>query len=199
MARTQAADFEQRREAIVDRAAELFAEHGFSETSVADLATACATSKSLVYHYYKSKEEILYAVMSSHVDQLIEDTAAAGGPQADAPGKLRALLHAFMSHYVGAVARQKVLLNELNSLPAAKRSVIVAKQRSVVEAVQALIVEIDSKLGAEPQHARVKTMLVLGMINWTHTWFDPTGPVSADDVAEMAFDLVMSGTRTQAS
>jgi len=63
MARTQAADFEQRREKIVERAAQLFAERGFLGASIADLAKACKTSKSLIYHYYSSKEEILFDVM----------------------------------------------------------------------------------------------------------------------------------------
>src|SRR5262249_11214860 len=54
MARKQAPDYEQRREAIVDAAAALFARRGFLGASVADLAEACGASKSLIYHYYPS-------------------------------------------------------------------------------------------------------------------------------------------------
>lgn len=190
MARTQARDYEQRREAIVEKAAQLFAETGFQSASVAGLAAACATSKSLIYHYYPSKEDILYDVMMSHVDQLCDDVAAVMARREPAAVLLRALIHSFMRHYVGAADRQKVLLNELDSLPPDRRAVVVAKQRIIVDAVQRLLAVVDPALAADPARARVQTMLLFGMINWTHTWFDPSGAVSADTVADMALALV---------
>ena len=191
MARTQAADFEQRREAIVAEAARLFAGRGFASTSVADLAAACATSKSLIYHYYPSKEDILHAVMASHIDQLVQDVADAADAAPDAHGRLRALVHRFMRHYVGAADRQKVLLNELDSLPADRRAAIVAKQRGIIGAVTELLTALDPSL--TPARARVQAMLLFGMINWTHTWFDPAGPVSAAEVADMALRTILGG------
>ena len=191
MARTQAADYEQRREAIVVRAARLFAKRGFANTSVADLAAACETSKSLMYHYYPSKEDILYAVMASHIDQLVQDVADATEAAPDAEGRLRALVHSFMGHYVGAADRQKVLLNELDSLPADKRASIVAKQRTIIGAVTELLTALDPSLKSDPARARVQAMLLFGMINWTHTWFNPSGPTSAAEIADMALRLVL--------
>ena len=192
MARTRAPDYDQRREAIVDRAARLFASSGFRGTSVSDLAKACETSKSLLYHYYPSKEDVLYAVMSSHIDQLLDDVGEVMARD-DAPAALlHALIHGFMSHYVGAADRQKVLLNELDSLPADKRATIVTKQRAVIDAVQGLLAQIDPRL-SNPALARVQTMLLFGMINWTHTWFDPAGPVSADAIADLALDHFLPG------
>lgn len=104
---------------------------------------------------------------------------------------LRALIHRFMRHYIGAADRQKVLLNELDSLPADKRAAIVKKQRVIIDTVGTLLAGVDKRLAGDPARARVQTMLLFGMINWTHTWFDARGPISADAVADMALDLVM--------
>jgi len=190
MARTQASDYEQRREGIVEKAADLFASMGFRGASVSDLAASCQTSKSLIYHYYPSKEDVLYAVMLSHIDQLVEDVktvmAQAGSPR----DRLQWLLHLFMEHYVGAAARQKVLLNELGNLPEDKRLSVMRKQRMIIDAVQSLIVDIHPELANEPAEARVRTMLLFGMLNWTKTWFDDRGPVTAGAIADMAFDLI---------
>ncbi|HWL47903.1 MAG TPA: TetR/AcrR family transcriptional regulator [Sphingomonadaceae bacterium] len=191
MARTQAADYEQRREAIVEKAAGLFAQHGFRGASVADIAAACETSKSLIYHYYPSKEDVLYAVMASHVDQLVADVAEAMEEGGDTKARLAALIRAFMRHYVGAADRQKVLLNELAALPEDKRKGIVEKQRALIDAVQSLLVEVRPRLANDKARARVETMLLFGMINWTHTWFDPAGPISADEVADRASALIV--------
>ena len=192
MARKQAADYEQRLEAILDRAARLFAHRGFNGSSVADLAEACHTSKSLIYHYYPSKEDILYAVMSSHIDQLVADVAEVLAQPGDAAAHLDALIHAFMAHYVGAADRQKVLLNELDNLPPEQRATIVASQRRVIDATQALLVALDPALRDNPARARAKTMLLFGMINWTHTWYDSAGPVSPAEIADMALAMVQA-------
>ena len=191
MARTQAADYEQRRETIVEKAAALFAKQGFHRTSMSDLSAATTMSKSLLYHYYGSKEEMLYAVMLSHVDQLVGDVEGVMQLDLAPKAKLAALIHAFMVHYVGAVDRQKVLLNELESLPPDRRTVIVSKQRMIVDTLQGLLVEIFGKLESSAEE-RVRTMLIFGMINWTHTWFDPNGTVSPDRLADMVVDFTMS-------
>ena len=193
MARTQAADYDQKRSMIVEKAAELFARFGFRGASISDLAQACETSKSLIYHYYPSKEDVLYAVMASHIDQLVEDAAAALQDEGDARTRLGRLIHAFMRHYVGAAERQKILLNELDNLPDDKRRIIVEKQRGIIADVQSLLEAIDPSLARDKNRARVKTMLLFGTINWTHTWFDPAGPVSPNDIADMALEFVLPG------
>lgn len=192
MARKQAADYDQRREAIVDKAAQLFARRGFNGSSVADLAEACNTSKSLIYHYYPSKEDILYAVMSSHIDQLVADVDVVLAQPGDAAAHLTALIHAFMAHYVGAADRQKVLLNELDNLPDEARASIVSKQRHLIDATQSLLVALHPALGKDAPRARAKTMLLFGMINWTHTWYDPTGAITPGEVADMALAMVQA-------
>ena len=189
MARTQAADYEERRYTIVEKAARLFARNGFRGASIADLAAACDTSKSLIYHYYPSKEDILFAVMASHVDLLSEDVAELAAADCAPAEKLRTLLRTFMKHYVGAADRQKVLLNELDQLPSEKRRRIVRQQREIVDVVSKLLAAIDPELSADPARARARTMMLFGMINWTHTWYDPSGPVPPEELADMAFDM----------
>src|SRR5215472_17132609 len=142
MARKQAADYEQRREAIVAQAAGLFAKRGYPSASVADLADACGLSKSLIYHYYPSKEDILFEVMESHLLMLTGAVETVSGEAAAPERKLRDLTHRFMGLYVGAQDRHKVLLNELDQLPPERRDVIVARQRRLIEAVEALIAQI---------------------------------------------------------
>ncbi len=193
MARTQAAEYDQRREYIVEQAARLYARDGFLGASVAKLAQACGISKSAIYHYYPSKEDILFDVMHSHIlalDQAARAAAINAGPGAE---KLRGLARALMRLYVGAHNRHKVLLNELDQLPKARRAQIVALQRGLIELVEGALGGIEPRLGRDAGRLRAAAMLFFGMINWTHTWFDPKGAVSADDLADMAVDLVLGG------
>jgi AcrR family transcriptional regulator len=189
MARPQSPDYDKRREAIVASAAHLYARHGFPGASINDLAKACGSSKSLVYHYFPSKDDILYEVMAAHLDALVDAADDAMGA-----GTARARLHAvtlsFMRLYVGAQDHHKVLLNELENLPMPRRMQVVAKQRRIIAIVEALVREVRPEL---EQVALPVTMLFFGMINWTHTWFRPAGALSAEQLADMAVDLMLGG------
>jgi len=189
MARPQSPDYDKRRDAIVAAAASLYAKRGFQGASVADLAKACRTSKSLVYHYFPSKEDILYEVMAAHLGQLV-DAADDAMRVGDARERLHALALSFMRLYEGAQHSHKVLLNELDNLPPERRAEVVRKQRRVIAVVETLIREIRPEAGAITLPL---TMLFFGMINWTHTWFRPSGPISAEAVGELAVDLLLNG------
>lgn len=196
MARPQSPDYDKRRDAIVAAAARLYAKKGFTGASVADLAKACGASKSLIYHYFPSKEDILYEVMAAHLQALV-DAADDVMRSGDARERLHALTLAFMRLYVGAEDSHKVLLNELDNLPAERRAEVIRKQRRVIAVVESLIREIRPETGPV---LLPLTMLFFGMINWTHTWFNPEGPVSARQLADLAVDLMLNGLdRIQAS
>lgn len=195
MARTISPDYDKRRDAIVEKAAGLYARNGFLGASVADLAKACKMSKSLIYHYYPSKEDILLAVMSSHLNELV-DVLSVSMANGDALEKLRVLTRGFMKKYVGAAASQKVLLNELDNLPADKRRAIVGQQLGIVAAVEQLLREILPSLVKQERLQRPIAMLYFGMINWTHTWFDAKGSVSAPQLADLAVDLFINGLKS---
>ena len=189
MARPQSPDYDKRRAAIVKAAARLYARQGYNGASVADLAKACRSSKSLIYHYFPSKEDILYEVMADHLDALVaaaRDATRSGS----AEDRLRALTLAFMRLYVGAQDSHKVLLNELDNLPGKQRSEVIAKQRKIIATVEELICEIRPATGPL---ALPLTMLFFGMINWTHTWFRSEGRVSAASLSNMAVDLMLGG------
>lgn len=193
MARPQSPDYDKRREAIVAAAARLYAKGGFQGSSVADLAKACGASKSLIYHYFPSKEDILHEVMASHLELLAGAAASVSARQdLSAEERLQALALSFMRIYSGAADRHKVLLNELDSLPPERRSDVVAKQRRIIQVVEDQIGALRPDLD-EPAVGRVVTMLFFGMINWTHTWLRSDGSLTAEEVATLAVRLMLHG------
>jgi AcrR family transcriptional regulator len=193
MARTQATDYGERREAIVEKAAKLYAERGFLGASIADLAKSCKTSKSLIYHYYPSKEDILFDVMHSHVAALLTTAESVLGMQLLPADALRAITMEFMKQYAGAAARQKVLLNDLGHLPKERRAIIVGIQTKLIDLVDRLILEIRPELKTRPALKRPAAMLYFGMINWTHTWMDPSGAATPAKIAALSVNIFLDG------
>ena len=189
MARTQADDYEEKRAAIRDSAAMLFAQKGFAAASIAEIARASGVSKSLIYHYYGAKDEILFDLMSAHVRELF---AVASEPSQEEPhAAFRSLTRRLLARYVGAAAKQKVLLDELQALPEQRRRAIIETQRAIIARVEAALCAARPALAADRALLRVKAMLYFGMLNWTHTWFDPAGAVSRERLADMAAETIL--------
>ncbi len=195
MARTQAEDYEDRRGEIVAKAAALFAEQGFHGTSISEVAKACGTSKSLLYHYYASKEDILFDAMHDHVKALLDAAEDIAKTRRAPEEKLRQLTHRFMALYLNAAANQRVLVNELRHLPAARRKTIVGIQRRLLDIVEAILTALRPDLARQPALKRPATMLYFGMINWMHTWLDPAGAAKPAKIADLTVTTFLEGLR----
>lgn len=177
---------------ILGQAALAFAELGYAAASMSDLAQRCGVSKSLLYHYFKSKESILLALFDGYTRRLLalcEEVATRGlAPQAH----LDALVRAFLDEYQTSQAVHKLLLQDVEHLPAREQRRIRAQERQVVEAFRGVVkAALAPKLvGTELTAA---TMMLLGMINWTFTWLDPKGELSYEDFAAAVLTVCRSG------
>ena len=193
MARTRSPEYDTIQASILDRTAALFASRGYAATSIGDIASACECSKSRLYHYFESKEEILSTMLSEHVDKLLDQCDATLESGGDPVDRFYRLIQYFLEVY--AVSRDKhvVLLTCLDFLPPEKRREVVAKQRKLIAYVADVLAAIRPDLRSDRRLAHVDTMLFFGMINWTYTWYRLEGPVSPDTLAKRAVDLFLSG------
>ena len=183
MARTIAADHEEKAAAILDAAARIFAEKGYERARMADVARAAGFAKAGAYHYFDSKEALLYALLDRSLDALLDAvTRADPGPGAPAARRLAGMLEAYVAAFVNRVSVVTPLLLNLERLRPAWRGPIKQKERRLIEIVGAVAGD-----GALPPH--VTAFLILGAANWTHYWFDPRGEVSPEELARGIADV----------
>ena len=188
MARTKADNYDNKRASITAKAAKLFANKGFGGASISDISKACNVSKSLIYHYYSAKEDILYGVMTDHIDALTTAISNPNLSDSDPKQEFHNLTLALLRCYAGAEDAQKVLLYDLNKLTAKQRKYIVAKQRSIIDRFEQVYIRIDPHVQDNPAELRSKIMLFFGSVNWIHTWYNPKGEISRDRLANMAVE-----------
>jgi AcrR family transcriptional regulator len=177
---------------ILDQAALAFAELGFAAASMSDLAARCGVSKSLLYHYFTSKESILLALFDDYTRRLIALCAAIAERGLPPQAHLDALVRAFLDEYQTSQAVHKLLLQDVEHLPTREQRRIRAQERQVVEAFRGVVqAALAPRLdGAELTAA---TMMLLGMINWTFTWLDPKGELSYEDFATAVLAVCRGG------
>jgi len=178
------------RETILTIAADTFAEVGYPSATMAVLAERCKVSKSLLYHYYPAKDAILYDLLNEYMLKLQALVNEVAEQQLPAQQSLAELVRRFVREYETSRTRHIVLLNDVKFLPPVERDIVIKLERSVVQAfadVIALTYSIDAA------RAKVLTMSVFGMINWTFTWLKPGGALSYAQFAETVVGMVEGG------
>lgn len=193
MARTQSKHYPEIRENILKQAAGLFAEQGYAGTTIIDLARACGSSRGALYHYFESKEEILFHILQDHVDRLDRLVQEAIRPGDSAEAQFRAIVRTIVLSNAESQNEQTVLLNDLGQLSEAQQRGIVATQRKITEVVSDTLIRMDSGHRLTPRNKKAYTMMLFGMVNYTLTWYDPKGPVSPEAYAEMTADVFTDG------
>lgn len=192
MARKRAPGFEAQREDMLAEAARLFAQQGFSATSMNQVAEACGVAKPTLYHYFQDKNDLLAQICDSHVHALlalVEEVKAKGlAPDAE----LRALIERFTSVYADAQDQHRVLTSEIKFLADAERQRLLDVERRVVAEFAAALTRVRPALQDAQLHKPL-TMLLFGMINWTFTWLRPDGDLSPEALASVVSDLFFGG------
>jgi AcrR family transcriptional regulator len=192
MPRTRAATYEVQREAILARAAELFAQRGYTATSMNEVALACGVSKAALYHYVTDKSELLAEIALDHVQRLERVVAEVEAATAEPAERLRQLILRFVQEYADARHQHRVLTEDVRFLDAAQQARILGAQRQVVEAFARTVVEVRPELASSGLHKAV-TMLLFGMINWMFTWLRPDGPLTHEQMGPVVCDLFFGG------
>jgi AcrR family transcriptional regulator len=203
MARPKSATHDIKRDAILDIAAQCFADRSYPAASMNEIAAACGTSKARLYHYYESKEAILFDLLDRHTQRLLaviaQTEATAQRKDLNERATLHELVRAFLQEYETSATRHAALLNDTQflsdvadaTLPNAgvsPRELILNRQRDIVAAMTRFMKRAYPER-LTPTNQTALTMMLLGMINWTFTWLRPGGPISyaafADEVISM--------------
>ena len=193
MARTIAQDYEKKRSIILFKAADAFAMLGYHKTSLDYIAHNCKMSKSLIYHYFSSKNEILFNLMESYVKRLAGEVKFVQKQALPPEQALHEIVRRFLLIYDESRAYHIVLLNELKNLPPQKHNKVVKQHDYIIHTLGQLISKINPKITHNKNLDIILTMILFGAINWTYTWFKPDGPISTEQFSDIVYNVFVNG------
>jgi len=196
MARTRAKDYDDKRDAMLHRAAIVFARDGYDRASMAQLASECGVSKALLYHYYASKEALLFDIIETHLQDLVAAVSEADDAGLAPEARLEALVAALLEAYRDADAEHKVQIAGLRLLPDDEQERLKALERELVAVFAEAIRALHPAIFADRPLIKPVTMSLFGMLNWFYMWFREGGQVSRADYARLATQLLVGGVRS---
>jgi AcrR family transcriptional regulator len=179
---------------LLDAAVGLFAEKGFDATSVQEIVERAAVTKGAMYHYFKSKDDLLYEIYHGLISQQLADLdriLAAGGSPGDV---IRAVIVDLVETTTARLAEAAVFAREMHKLADEPRTALRAQRRRYHEAFRDLVArgQADGTFAAVAS-ADTVTLIVFGIVNQLPQWYQPGGASSPRQLAAEVADFVLAG------
>ena len=196
MARTIAKDYSQKRSQILKTAAQVFAESGYDRASMNQLAKACQISKANIYHYYESKDALLFDLLDTYLKDLRDRLNSVEGDALSPEEHLRALVKEVLLAYHGADDEHRVQVTGIPALPVEQQKTLRGYQREMVEQMSDIVKRVaPEKYSSDAQILLETTMSIYGMLNWFYMWNRDPSEQARVNYAKTVTDIVLHGIK----
>jgi len=199
--------YDQKLELILRTSARIFAEKSYHSTSMRDISRATGVSLAGLYHYCKSKEELLFLIQDHCFGCVLERFEQRIKGIDDPFEKLRLFIDNHLSFFAANMAEMKVLSHEAESLAGDMHKHVSGKKEKYAKQARKILREIQAVSEARPSgraaagsnqnHGRidltVATYSLFGMMNWIYNWYDSSGKLSVNQLVDNMTRLFVNG------
>jgi TetR/AcrR family transcriptional regulator, cholesterol catabolism regulator len=184
---------EERRQEIVTTAAELFDRAGYSNTTMEDIARAVGVAKPTLYHYFPSKDEILFGIHEEFIDLLIrrhEQRLRAGlGPDQQLLEVMADILELMETHR----GHVRVFFEHYRELPTSQQETIRLKRDRYERMVEEIFVSGVQTGVLRPADPKLQALAMFGMCNWAYQWYRSSGSLRTREIAYSFWSFLIHG------
>lgn len=183
-----------RRLLIIEAAAGLFDRHGYHGTSMAEIAKAAGLRKPTLYHYFRSKDDILFAIHDGLIEQLLENQRRREQQKGLTPTQeLLEVIGDLLSMVQRKPGRFRVFFENQRQLRQDEQEAVARKRNDYRARVERVL-----ERGIEAGEFRevdvgLTTLAILGMCNWSYQWLRESGPLEGRQVALIYWNVLVNG------
>jgi AcrR family transcriptional regulator len=180
---------------LIEVAKRLYQEHGSDQVTVRRIAAAAKIEAGSIYYHFRSRDEIMRAVLESGVggarDEVLQAIAEAGRDSSPLV-RLRAALAAHLKYTLREHFSSR--LKSIRRLPKRLRDRHMQQEREYAAIFAKLLSEADRQGLIKPGFdLSVVRMLLLGALTWAAEWYDPKGPMTPDDLVDELMRMATGG------
>lgn len=191
MPRQRASDYEAKTRHIKDTAAKHFAETGYPAAKLADIAKSCGVSKSMLYHYFPTKDDLLCSMINEHLDEMLSSLEKLEGIRKPASELFNDFLVVFLQKSASSRQRNIVAMGEAKYLSQKHLKKIQKKELEVLKILSSLLKKMNPNL--DEVLYKPYALMLIGILNWTDTWFHSSGSLSRESLVDRVGDLFLNG------
>jgi AcrR family transcriptional regulator len=175
-------DPETKREAVLQTAAQMFLEKSYGRITLNDVAERLNITKPALYHYFHNKEEILlecYRLGTRMIEEILNDIAAHCGNGLE---KVEAFIYAYANVMTVDFGRCVMRLDE-GDLSKDAFVEVRRYKRKIDRRLRTFLQEGIADGSIAPCDIKLSAFSIAGALNWICVWYEPDGPLSAEEIA----------------
>jgi len=184
--------FDRRLGEILHHATEVFCNKGYEGASMRDLSRATGMSLAGLYHYFGSKERLLYLIQKDTFTTIVERLKARLEGVADPEQRIRVFVQNHLEYFMAHQSGLKVLSHEDEALKNGFASELAAIKRQYYRICVGLMDNLKRERRVE-FNSRTAVMSLFGMINWIYTWYNPRVDGTAEELGQEMAEIFLSG------
>jgi len=182
------------KEQLTEQSVKLFEQKGFSATSIQDIVDALDVTKGTFYYYFTSKETLLMDIHLHYIENLLHRQKLIFDGKENYRAKLVKNVELLIYDIETQGANGRVYFREMRHLKEENADKIKAKREEFRLTIEEILVEgIKAGEFRDSLHPKMITFAVLGVTNWAYEWFNPSGKVSTEKLADMYIDFILHG------
>jgi AcrR family transcriptional regulator len=183
---------ENRKIEIIDRALKLFAKNGYHSTTLDQVAANIGVTKATLYYYFRSKEEIIRAILKRSVNRM-EKAVELGKSSLSAKDKLCQFIQYHVEFSADNAELARVTFEQINALPKKTRDAIKRKQREVMKTLERILEQGIRDKSFDAADIKIVSFAIIGLCNWTYHWYKPDGRLTPQQISKIYINLLEKG------
>ena len=184
--------FDRRLARILAHATSVFCDKGYAAASMRDLSRATGVSLSGLYHYFESKEELLYLIQKHTFSTIVDRLRQRLDEVADPADRIRMFILNHLEYFLANQKAMKVLSHEDDVLKNGFGAGIAAIKREYYRICIELLDQYKQARGLEFS-SRTAVLSLFGMMNWIYTWYNPRVDADAEELSRGMGDIFLRG------
>ncbi len=178
---------------VTAAAVEVFNEKGYASASIQDVADRVGVLKGSLYHYIDSKEDLLAGIFDESDEQSFSLMEESRNQDVDAVERLRWFVRAWSIWYLENIKRTAIYVHEWRHLTGARLKKVVRMRHEYERRVAEMIEDVKTEgMASSDLDVRYACFFVLSAINGLPTWYRRGGPDSADHIADVYAEMIVS-------
>jgi TetR/AcrR family transcriptional regulator, cholesterol catabolism regulator len=190
--------FDRRLGEILAHATAVFYDKGYAGASMRDLSRESGMSLAGLYHYFESKEKLLFLIQRHTFSTILERLRARLAEEKDPVEQVRLIIRNHLEYFLANRKAMKVLSHEADVLKNGYGSEVTALKREYYRICMGVLDELKRARGLEFQ-SRIAVMSLFGMMNWIYTWHNGRSDAGAATLAQEMSDIFLDGLLAQKS
>ncbi len=185
-------------DALLTKAAALIARKGFEATSMRDLGKAIDGSLAGLYHYFETKEDLLFQLQYRTFASLLESQEEVAAKPGTPEKRFDRLVTGHLQFYAQHTNELKACTFELESLTGKPYETVAVIRRRYYRLMADVVADVMRGLaskGRATRKSRHATLFIFGMLNWIFMWYEPSRHGTVEQIGREMRDLVLNGLR----